>query len=228
MTAVVGLVGHGRSIVTSGLIFHVDASLSQSYPGSGTTWTDLSSSASNATLINGATFNSAYGGSLVFSGSANYATSASNTGITGTAARTLCAWVYPTASPTNTTVIRIGSGANSQLYELQYDATNITGHFWGTGWALSSAHGKSILNTWTHLVMAYNGTTVSHYVDGVFKGSGNFALGTTNSVVTLSLAAYGPHFDFAGRMATSSLYNRGLTSEEILQNYNAGRKLLNA
>ena len=39
------------SIVTSGLVLNLDASNASSYPGSGTTWTDLSSTANNGTLV---------------------------------------------------------------------------------------------------------------------------------------------------------------------------------
>lgn len=222
------LASHGRNIVRDGLIFHVDASLSQSYPGTGTTWNDISATANNASLINGPTFSSTNGGTIVFDGSNDYVVSASNTGITTTATRTLCAWFYPTTTPSNTTIIRIGAGSTSQLYELQFDASYITGHFWGSGWALSSLHGKTLVNTWSYFVMAYNGTTVSQYVDGEFKGSGNFALGTANSQVAIGIKAYSPHYNFAGRVSTASLYNKALTADEIKQNYYAGLKVLSA
>ena len=45
-------------IVTDGLVFYVDAGNGNSYPGSGTTWSDLSGNNNHATLINGTTFNS--------------------------------------------------------------------------------------------------------------------------------------------------------------------------
>ena len=52
--------GYGKSIVTDGLVFYVDAANSNSYPGSGTTWTDLIGS-NNATLDNGPTYSSSNG-----------------------------------------------------------------------------------------------------------------------------------------------------------------------
>ena len=54
------------SIITSGLILNLDAGNVASYPGSGTTWTDLSGNGNNGTLINGPTFNSSNGGSILF------------------------------------------------------------------------------------------------------------------------------------------------------------------
>ena len=47
-------------IVTSGLIFVVDAADKNSYPGTGTTWKDLSGNNYTGTLTNGPTFNSAF------------------------------------------------------------------------------------------------------------------------------------------------------------------------
>ena len=58
----------GNRIVTDGLIFAVDAANPISYPGSGTTWNDLTLNKNNGTLINGPTFSSANAGSIVFDG----------------------------------------------------------------------------------------------------------------------------------------------------------------
>jgi hypothetical protein len=63
-----------EGIVTDGLVLNLDAGFTPSYPRSGTTWTDLSLSGNNGTLINGPTFNSENGGSIVFDGVDDYAT----------------------------------------------------------------------------------------------------------------------------------------------------------
>ena len=59
----------GPRIPTSGLIFYLDAANTRSYPGSGTTWTDLSGNGNTGTLTNGPTYSSANGGQIVFDGS---------------------------------------------------------------------------------------------------------------------------------------------------------------
>jgi hypothetical protein len=56
-------------IVTSGMILHLDASNPSSYPGSGTTWTDLSGAGNNGTIQSGVTYNS--GGYFSFNGTTN-------------------------------------------------------------------------------------------------------------------------------------------------------------
>ena len=58
----------GPSIVTNGLVLALDAANHKSYPGSGTTWFDLSGNSHDGTLTGGPTFNSDNGGSIVFDG----------------------------------------------------------------------------------------------------------------------------------------------------------------
>jgi len=57
---------YSPKIVTDGLVFAVDAANTKSYPGSGTTWKDLSGNGNDGTLTNGPTFDSGNGGSIVF------------------------------------------------------------------------------------------------------------------------------------------------------------------
>jgi len=46
----------GPKIVTDGLVLALDAANTKSYPGSGTTWNDLSGNGNTGTLNNGPTF----------------------------------------------------------------------------------------------------------------------------------------------------------------------------
>jgi hypothetical protein len=61
-----------ENIVTNGLITNLDAAWYLSYSGTGTNWKDLSGS-NDATLINGPSFSTFSGGSLVFDGTNDYA-----------------------------------------------------------------------------------------------------------------------------------------------------------
>ena len=63
---------YSPNIITDGLVLYLDAANTKSYPGSGTTWRDLSKSQLNGTLTNGPTFNSSNGGSIVFDGVDDY------------------------------------------------------------------------------------------------------------------------------------------------------------
>ena len=63
-----GVYGGTSGIVSTNIVLDLNATNSSSYSGSGTTWTDLSSSSNNGTLTNGPTFDSGNGGSIVFDG----------------------------------------------------------------------------------------------------------------------------------------------------------------
>ena len=58
----------GPNVVEDGLVLALDAGNTQSYPGSGTAWTDISGKGNNGTLTNGPTYSSADGGAIVFDG----------------------------------------------------------------------------------------------------------------------------------------------------------------
>jgi len=59
-------------ISTNGLVLSLDAADRNSYPGSGTTWRDLSGSGNTSALTNGPTFSSQNGGSISFDGTNDY------------------------------------------------------------------------------------------------------------------------------------------------------------
>ncbi len=91
----------GPNIITNGLILELDAANRKSYPGSGTTWTDLSGNGNTGTLTNGPTFSSANGGSIVFDGVDDYVNcgNASSLNFERTNSFSFCFWIYPTTFP---------------------------------------------------------------------------------------------------------------------------------
>ena len=215
-------VGYNPRVVTDGLVLALDAGNTKSYSGSGATWTDLSGNGNNGTLENGVGFNGSNGGSLSFDGVDDRVLSISNTGISGSSSRSLCVFCYPTATSGNFySVARIGSANDGRLFELMVSGNSVVGHFWGGGFSLGATSGKTLLNNHSYLVMTYNGSTVSIYVDGLLKASGNFSLNTTNSQLTLGLKTYSGHVNYQGRQSIFQLYNRALTAAEVTQNYNA-------
>ena len=89
----------GPNIITDGLVLALDAANSRSYPGTGTTWSDLSGNGNSGTLTNGPTFNSGNGGSIVFDGVDDNISFSGNTfnyspGTSGEVSLEI--WVYPT------------------------------------------------------------------------------------------------------------------------------------
>ena len=105
---------HSPRIVTNGLVLALDAANIKSYPGSGTTWTDLSGIGNNGTLTNGPTYSSANGGSLVFNGTDNYVSLPANS-INTNADLTLNYWVK-TPLPGSGGAYTLSSGYTASRY----------------------------------------------------------------------------------------------------------------
>ena len=103
-------------IVTDGMVLNLDAGTPLSYPGSGTTWTDLSGNGRNGTLTNGPTYNSANGGSIVFDGSNDYISfnnvTTSSLGLTSSSGATLSCWLKITLKNVWTGVFTFWSTSN--------------------------------------------------------------------------------------------------------------------
>jgi hypothetical protein len=87
-------------IVTNGLVLNLDAAKTDSYPGTGSIWRDLSGNSNNGTLTNGPTF-SGIGkqASIVFDGSDDkvYCGSGSTIDFNVSQSFTTCCWAYLTA-----------------------------------------------------------------------------------------------------------------------------------
>jgi uncharacterized delta-60 repeat protein len=107
---------HSPQISLNGLVLCLDAANSKSYPGSGTTWTDLSGNGNNGTLTNGPTFDSDNLGSLVFDGVDDYSELTSN--YTLSAGWTLSFWgnpIFDSTVPANTVFY---SASNPRTFSL--------------------------------------------------------------------------------------------------------------
>jgi hypothetical protein len=213
-------------IITSGLVLYLDAGNTASYAGSGTTWTDLSSSGNNGTLTNGPTYSSSNGGSIVFDGS-NDIVSSFSTQISGTGSKTISSWIK-----LNTTS-RAGIAGTRSLAEWGWGFTaNRSGvgtlDFYDTqGSSLSAAAGLGT-NIWYHVTVTFDDSRiVTLYVNGsqVAISSTPFAAlnaSTFNGVIGNEDEYTNPFYHpFRGNIAQVAIYNRALTAAEVLQNYNA-------
>jgi hypothetical protein len=201
---------NGGSIVTSGLVLALDAADRNSYPGSGTTWNDLSGNSNSGSLVNGPTFSN---NSIVFDGVDDYLLMSKQS--TFTTELTYCGFVYPTNLTGNRAIFSFrGTLLQVQVNGIVYWA-NIT-----SGNTLFTATGLN-LNQWNFISISHNNNQVTAYYN-----SNN--LGTVTLVNPLTsygyneIARFGEgDRQFAGSLGNFLFYNRALTSTEVLQNYNA-------
>jgi len=224
----------GAPVVDTSLMVWVDAGQTASYSGSGATWTDLSSNAKNYTLANSPTFSSLTGGGVItFAGaSSQYATTATTLfNSTTTNTYSVNIWVFPTGAGQIVSVD--GQSTPNSLYH--YTAIEITaagliylGQWTGAAATVIASSARS-LNAWYNLVITYNGTTATAYINGTSVGSSAivwsapgastfFALMSQDSTNMSGTTAYA-----SGSIGAFMVYNRALSADEVTTNFNALR-----
>jgi hypothetical protein len=217
------------AIVTDGLILNLDAGFTPSYPTTGTTWYDLSSSGNNGTLYNGPTFNSQNSGSIVFDGVDDYSQLPQNIlNNTNYAGITFCAWIYRISGGQGLIVGVWNQTANGDQAALFLFGNSIVIAVSDgvTGEGGSAGVGNLNSNQWYYVVGTWsNSRTYKVYIDGVLGGissqSGNGWNSTSSAQFEIGGENQANIRYFSGRIGSTQVYNRTLSASEILQNYNA-------
>jgi hypothetical protein len=211
------------AIVTNGLRFNLDAGKTASYPGTGTTWTDLSGNGNHGTLA-GATqpvYSSDNGGSFVFNGSTsnvNLNKNASAIGIYDNS-YTADAWVYPTDLSGDRGMFGDEVSANRQGLHLIFRGGTIHQGHYGS----DANIGSVTTNSWWHIVFTFDKATgaTKIYKNGVDQGNSG-TIGSYIGTSNIHLGqAYGNSGYFQGKGAVYKMYDRVLSSAEVTTNYNA-------
>jgi len=227
---------HNPRIVTDGLVLCLDAANKRSYPGSGTTWFDLSGNGNNGTLVNGVGFNGDNGGSLVFDGVNDYVTTTGMYNFSYINGITVSVWHYNGGSTgpyrgvvnNGTIADRIGG------FDLRYGREDYFGganNGTSLNWTITNSAGTASLvkiyanvNEWHHYVGTYDNSVVRVYKDGqLFDSMAHSAGGqlkTTSDSTTIGRSPNTSEY-LDGRLSQVSIYNRALTPQEIRQNFNA-------
>lgn len=228
----------GPNIVEDGLVLAVDAANKKSYPGSGTTWNDLSGNGYDGTLINGPTFNSEKGGSLVFDGSNDIVLTSNNlmsslgvfSGVDNDVAYSMeCVFKlnsYPTG--VGTSGMSLMGHASSGGIGLQ--VFNSGGYYINFGYRsnnnITFTNQAISTNTWYHTVCTRptggSSVTVSYYINGILKSSGTTDLRVDYTAARFQIGSAESRIGYLnGHVAFGRVYNRVLSADEVLQNYNA-------
>jgi len=220
-----------ESIVTEGLVLNLDAGNPLSYPGTGTTWTDLTTNGNNGTLINGPTFDSANGGSIVFDGSDDFVSTTIE--FTNPQSFSVSAW-FKTSITNGKKIIGfeqtqtgLTGGYDRHIY-IGSDGKLYFGLYDGTIKIVSSPLTYND-NNWHYVLATYGGegTTMRLYVDGisVATSTANFAQNMNGwwRIASYNLSGWtnASNGYFNGSIGAAYIYNRGISQIEVLQNYNA-------
>jgi hypothetical protein len=209
----------GPDIVTDGLILALDAANPLSYPGTGTTWYDLSGNGRNSTLVNGPVWDSK--GWMGFDGADDRSTTSfgflSNS-------ESHEAWVY---SKGNVSTYNMFMGIILPYYGFFNGNTFIVQDYVG-GVQVGYYTGTLSLNRWYHFLStrSYNGTntTLTTYINGTLSNQATYSgapsiAGGTWAIGNWDAPSAGASYPFYGDVSIVNFYNRALSLEEVQQNY---------
>ena len=205
---------HSPKIVTDGLVLALDAANTRSYPGSGSTWFDLSGNNHNATL-NSVTHSTVNGGVFVTAGALTSYIDNNTINLASTNFTVFCASRY--SASTNG---RIVNARNNNF---------LVGHHGGYPERYFSPGG------WVQQTTTFQNSTdwrIYHATGDISGDSYDFYINDRTIITGSSAGANGPNGLLIGKSPYSSeasaahtafvyYYNRVLTKEETVQNFNA-------
>ena len=234
-------------IVTDGLVFYVDAGNGLSYPSSGGTWNDLvggnNGSFNNMDDVNNPSnnYDSANGGSIVFDGVDDYAATLLDESSFNFNTHSFSIWIKISSSTSTEPFGFLNTGSTTawrfSINKISFDDTNDPGNvaFWsrdpsGNRFAFDFNPGVND-GDWHNIVFVFNSIS-SNSATVYYDGSSVSITKTRLENPSLGSTSY-PFWiggsnnrgsllrPLDGNIAQIKIYNRALSSTEILQNYNA-------
>jgi hypothetical protein len=226
---------YSPQIVTDQLVLALDPGDKNSYPGSGTTWTNLVNSSSNASLINGVSFSTANIGTMVMDGTDDtiYAPSANTLG--GLSEQALEIWVRSSGlgpgkyvggliCPDYGQISYIGGDGNVTYYIYNTDQGYPGTYLFSIG-----TSGVNIFdNKWHHIICTRgNNNPANIYVDGILKvSSGNTGTWSGTTIWSSMATQIGnnpndQYYNLLGSIGPTRIYKKYFSQAEVTQNYNS-------
>jgi hypothetical protein len=216
---------YGGPIVTSGLVFALDAGNLVSYESGSVTTYSLTGS-DTGTLVNGVGYNTGNAGSWVFDGVDDYIQLNPNSIPTGNEI-SISFWNFGINAPSSS-IIAASLNNSDQTLNVHLPWSN-NGIYWDCGYPFNRIQ-KIATNAeyqgWHNWVFTKNATTgnMSIYLDGALWHSGS---GHTSSIPVMTAARMGSFFNnqlyHSGRIAQCLIHNIALTADQVQQNFNAQR-----
>ena len=223
----------GANTITDGLVLALDAANTKSYPGSGTTWSDLSGNGNNGSLVNGPTYDSSYQGTIVYDGTddsvsipdwmanitegftiQSIAMPTTYSGIQPAlwgiynAGGTYCRW------SSNTSILVYLNGSGSTNLVASINTANNLDKFWD--FTLTYDSGSTTTRAYINGLQVYSNTTTNVVLPLATRVTGVGRYATTGNI-----------YGFKGNYAVFKAYNRALSAAEVEQNYNATKSRFN-
>ena len=214
----------GSQRASGGTVTFVAGHTIHTFTTSGTftpNFADITGNGNNGTLTNGSTYDSAYGGSLVFDG-VDDSGIVSNNMSPGTGDFAVSVWVNKSDLVANRYIWDFGANGGTLA-----TGTSITGGFRyynpTVGYILGPTHD---INTWYNITISRISNVTSFYSNGTLINSGtdNGNIGSWGTALTIGNYGGGGGYTHQGKISNILVYkNKGLTTNEVQQNFNALR-----
>jgi len=221
-------------IITAGLVLALDAADTNSYPGSGSTWYDLAGGNHHGTLYNGISYTTINGvKALTLDGTNHWIGNSTLTG--GLSSFTLELMFYHNGLDQGGSYGIISMGTNGNYGPMFYCHTSCMGSHYFPGSPSADypgGMGSWVNNTWNIFTWVFTDTvpnssigSLNTYVNGIrVDGTSNFnfhngGMGRGSNGYGLGTYSGGAN-PYKGSFSQFRVYNRALSAQEVLQNFN--------
>jgi hypothetical protein len=226
-----------QDITSSNLILRLDAGNTNSYPGTGITWTDISGSGNNSTLVGSPTYSTLDQGTLTFNGTSQYVNVPNSTLFQNNTNMSVSIWMNASSITSGTNYIFSLMGQGRQE-ERNYFWLYISGSTtpwnrinWEVGngvsnWMQTIYNWSPTANTWYNIVATFEPGICKIYVNGVLVSTNTNPsvtfIGANNNAYPFNVGAYrNAFYFFPGKLNLPLFYDKTLSASEVLCNYNA-------
>ena len=229
ITIRMGLIVKPNSYTSDNLVLHYNPKMTESYPGSGTTLTDLTGNGMNGTMSNITYSNSVF----TFNGTNSQVSIPDNAILEpGTGSWSIEVWMKP-KNITGTVIGKYsngGAGANIS-YALRLIGGNAIRADFSNGSGVITTDNHIIrADNWVHMVYVWDRTNnfIYTYANGVLKQSkaNTSVTSILNTSTNLFLGSYnGGEYSqyFDGELGIVRMYKKALSATEVLKNYDANK-----
>jgi hypothetical protein len=220
---------YGPTLVTDGLVLALDASDINSYPGTGTTWYDISGNGNHVSMNNNPTYvSSNYGGYFANDNDSYFSGNGTSTIPTGNDLYTMLVWARQNSTygwGPNNGFISIGGFGNYYQSNSLRTVNSTPGHFWHYWWGydigLENNDAGLEIDKWFMVAATFNGSNRTIWVNGIARSTDypTQIHNVTSSEILISRTYPGEYQQ--GDIAIARIYDRALTDGEMLENFNA-------
>ena len=215
---------YGASLPLTDLSLSLDAANPKSYPGSGTTWSDLSGNGNHATFSGSPSISN---GIITFDGTDDFATISTN----GTGSldfsneQTVVMWLkHSYTSGRRNPWDQAYGGYGTWTHEQGNNINGYYGDAGGNGGPYSSSNsGTTERNVWNCIVRGRNTSQVFWWQNGERTSTTTNSHGTLTTTTLDIRIGRGYAGYWIGEMGPVLAYKRCLSDDEVLQVYNAMR-----